>query len=207
MFIGRSCRAGGMAKGKDDLILKDRMQFELDANGNVATLYGRVDLSDYVSIPKSEGLKVKQIRFQVRDTTSDQTGSFDQVLKPSFQTNTFSNLKIYATTTAYENAQDVGIGSPNVIALVEHQSYNNIFVDPGTGPVGGNTIISYFEYGVPDLHPDGFPVVTDMLIGVAAHDCERYANETLELDIMIVAEPAKITKDDMEMMLTQATDI
>ena len=47
-----------MAKNKGDVILRDRLQFEVDANGDVSTLYGRIDLSDYVSIPKSEGLKI-----------------------------------------------------------------------------------------------------------------------------------------------------
>ena len=52
-----------MAKGKNDLILRDRMQFTFTGD-DIPTLYGRVDLSDYVSIPKSEGLKIKEIRFK-----------------------------------------------------------------------------------------------------------------------------------------------
>ena len=175
-----------MAKGRSDLILRDRMQFDLDASGDVATLYGRIDLSDYVSIPKSEGLKIKEVRFQVRNPNLTVTGSFDQRLTQDVNTSKFASLKLYSTTTAYETAVDVGIGSPNVINVVEHQAYNN---------------------GVPDLHPEGFPVVTDLLIGVAARGATHYANTTLELDIMLIAEPVKLTKDDMEQMLTQATDL
>ena len=163
------------------------MQYDVDNNGDVATLYGRVDLSDYVSIPKSEGLKIKEIRFQVRDTSEPQTGSFNQLLNRDATTATFSSLKLYSTTTAYETAVDVGIGSPNVINVVEHQCYTHT-IENGSGTnVGGNTLISYFEYGVPDLHPDGFPVVTDLLIGVAAENMAAYKNKTLELDIMIIA--------------------
>ena len=195
-----------MAKGRDDLILRDRMQFDFDNSGDVATLYGRIDLSDYVSIPKSEGLKIKEIRFQVRNPSAADTGSFDQRLIQDVTTSKFANLKMYSTTTAYETAVDVGIGSPNVINVVEHQAYNNV-VEQGGVNVGGNTFVSYFEYGVPDLHPEGFPVVTDLLIGVAANNCVHYNDQTLELDIMIIAEPVKLTKDDMEQMLTQATDL
>tara|TARA_Y100001951_G_C11274225_1_gene260768 strand:- start:71 stop:664 length:594 start_codon:yes stop_codon:yes gene_type:complete len=197
-----------MAKSRDDLILRDRMQFDVDANGDVSTLYGRVDLSDYVSIPKSEGLKIKEIRFQVRDpTASPETGSFSQLLNLDATTQQFANLKLYSTTTAYETAVDVGIGSPNVINVVEHQCYTHV-VQNGSGVnVGGNTLISYFEYGVPDLHPDGFPVVTDLLVGVAANNMINHRSTTLELDIMLIAEPVKLTKDDMEQMLTQATDL
>tara|TARA_R100000654_G_scaffold45592_1_gene71722 strand:- start:447 stop:1037 length:591 start_codon:yes stop_codon:yes gene_type:complete len=196
-----------MAKGKSDLILRDRMQFDVDASGNVDTLYGRIDLSDYVSIPKSEGLKIKEVRFQVRDTKEPRTGSFNQLLNRNATTATFSSLKLYSTTTAYETAVDVGIGSPNVINVVEHQCMTHT-IENGSGTnVGGNTLISYFEYGVPDLHPDGFPVVTDLLIGVAGENMTAYNNDTLEIDIMLIAEPVKLTKDDMEQMLTQATDL
>mgnify|MGYP003147742371 CR=1 FL=1 len=206
MFIGCRRAQEAMAKGRSDLILRDRMQFDLDASGDVATLYGRIDLSDYVSIPKSEGLKIKEVRFQVRNPNLTVTGSFDQRLTQDVNTSKFASLKLYSTTTAYETAVDVGIGSPNVINVVEHQAYNNVVEQGGTN-VGGNTFVSYFEYGVPDLHPEGFPVVTDLLIGVAARGATHYANTTLELDIMLIAEPVKLTKDDMEQMLTQATDL
>jgi hypothetical protein len=197
-----------MAKGKNDLILRDRMQFTFTGD-DIPTLYGRVDLSDYVSIPKSEGLKIKEIRFQVRDPTLANVGSFNQLLLNPGATTTAAGaafLKMYTTTTAYETAQDVGIGSPNVINVVEHQHYITLAQESAVN-VGGNQLISYFEYGVPDLHPDGFPVVTDLLIGVAAENCTAYNNDVLELDVMIVAEPVKLTKDDMELMLTQATDL
>ena len=205
MFIG--CRRAQlcMAKGKNDLILRDRMQFTFTGD-DIPTLYGRVDLSDYVSIPKSEGLKIKEIRFQVRNPDFANTGSFNQQLNTGATNTEFSSLKMYTTTTAYETAVDVGIGSPNVINVVEHQTYFNV-IQEGATNVGGNMVLSYFEYGVPDLHPEGFPVVTDLLIGVAAENCERYNNDTLELDVMIIAEKVKLTKDDMEAMLTQATDL
>ena len=197
-----------MAKGKNDIILRDRMQFTFSGD-DIPTLYGRVDLSDYVSIPKSEGLKIKEIRFQVRDPTVPNSGSFNQLLLNPGATTTSAGaafLKIYSSVTAYETAQDVGIGSPNVINVVEHQHYITLVQESGQN-TGGNQLVSYFEYGVPDLHPDGFPVVTDLLIGVAAENCTKYNNDVLELDIMIVAEKVKLTKDDMELMLTQATDL
>jgi alcohol dehydrogenase class IV len=45
------------------------------------------------------------------------------------------------------------------------------------------------------------------LIGVAAQDANTYADNTVEIDIMIIAEPKKVTKDDLERMLAQATDL
>lgn len=188
-----------MAKGKNDLILRDRLQFTFDANGAVATLYGRVDLSDYVSIPKSEGLKIKEIRYQLRDPNNVNTGIFRlQLTDVATLTGTPPSLKMYATTTAYETAVDVGIGSPNVINCVTiRQEYD------------GDAYLQteYVDWSTPNLHPEGFPVVTDILIGVAAVGCALLDNKTVELDIMVIAEPVKLTKDDMEAMLTQATDL
>ena len=56
-----------MAKGKSDLILRDRLQFDVDANGDTTTVYGRIDLSDYVNVVSLEGLSIKEIRYQLRD--------------------------------------------------------------------------------------------------------------------------------------------
>ena len=56
-----------MAKGSRDIILRDRLEFTTTAGaGNVALVYGRVDMSDYVSIVKNEGLAIKEVRFQFR---------------------------------------------------------------------------------------------------------------------------------------------
>ena len=199
MFIGCRRAQESMAKGKNDLILRDRLQFTFDANGAVATLYGRVDLSDYVSIPKSEGLKIKEIRFQLRDPATANTGVFRALLtNVSTATGVPPSLKMYSTTTAYETAVDVGVGSPNVINCVEIRQEQD---------TDAFLYTDYIEYSTPTLHPEGFPVVTDILIGVAASGCVLLQNDTVELDIMVIAEPVKLTKDDMEAMLTQATDL
>ena len=55
-----------MAKGANDVILRDRLQFDIDVNGNTSLVYGRIDLSDYVSIPQNKGLAIKEVRFQLR---------------------------------------------------------------------------------------------------------------------------------------------
>lgn len=188
-----------MAKGKNDLILRDRMQFTFDALGNVTTLYGRIDLSDYVSIPKSEGLKIKEVRYQLRNPQVVNTGNFRlQLTNVATIGSVPPSIKMFATTTAYETAQDVGIGSPNVINCVTiRQEYD----------ADAYLQTEYVDWSTPNLHPEGFPVVTDILIGVAAAGCDLLADDTVELDIMVIAEPVKLTKDDMESMLTQATDL
>ena len=112
-------------------------------------------------------------------------------------------MQVFATTTAYENAADIGIASPNVL---------NVFTMSTTregDPATGSFIWENQEHfrGVYDLHPEGYTVITDLLIGVAASNCTKLQGETVEIDIMMIAEPKKVTKDDLERMLAQATDL
>ncbi len=188
-----------MAKNKGDLILRDRLQFTLDSSGNLDVNYGRIDLSDYVNVVRDEGLHIKEITYQLRTPTIE-TGVFDPVL--GTDTTTFASMQVFATTTAYENGGDVGIASPNVL---------NVFTKSTTRETNndGSQLWENQEHfrGVYDLHPEGYTVVTDLLIGVAANSCTKYRSETIEIDIMMIAEPKKVTKDDLERMLAQATDL
>lgn len=191
-----------MAKAKGDLILRDRLQFTLDGNGNLGVNYGRVDLSDYVNVVRDEGLHIKEITYQMRRSgPGGNTCVFDPVLSDA--TVAFASMSLFATTTAYEDANDVGIASPNVL--------NNFTLSTTRegDPATGSFIWENQEHfrGVYDLHPEGYTVVTDLLIGIAADNCTKYQQETVEIDIMIIAEPKKVTKDDLERMLAQATDL
>jgi len=38
-------------------------------------------------------------------------------------------------------------------------------------------------------------------------NCGKYAGNTIEIDIMMIAEPRKITKTELQDMLTQAQDL
>jgi len=190
-----------MAKRANDLILRDRLQFTLDGSGDLSVNYGRIDLSDYVSVVRDEGLQIKEITYQLRNTSAtNKTAVFNPVLCDA--TEAFASMQIFATTTAYESATDVGIASSNVL--------NNYTLT--TNRFGNAVDIAIWENqerfrGVYDLHPDGYTVVTDLLIGVAANDCNALAGATVELDIMIIAEPRKVSKKDLERMLAQATDL
>jgi len=166
-----------MAKGKLDLILRDRLQFELDATGNRTTVYGRFDLSEYVNTLERRGLSIKEVQFMMRNpntVTAVNTGAFDLLGDITTDGNIQrSNLKVYATTRAYEAAKDVGIASPDVLCIEAWQTYL------GPGPDEAFMVLNN-KYGTPDLHPDGFPVVTDLLIGVAADDWTSEASQTLD---------------------------
>ena len=195
-----------MAKGKNDLILRDRLQFTLDASGDLPVVYGRIDLSDYTSVVNNEGLSIKEMRIQVRNPENQNTGTFnpDLVGNNAAAGVYLASMTIYGTTTAYESAVDVGIGSPNTFFQAEYVT----FTGKETGATAPSfTNVDYIQYGTPDLHPSGYVVVSDVLVGIATNQALTYADETLELDIMLIAEPVKVTKDELKEMLAQATDL
>ena len=202
-----------MAKGANDIILRDRLQFDIDATGSTNLVYGRIDLSDYVSIPEAKGLAIKEVRFQLRTRTNrgvwpnymcaTDTSAFGT--SPSFR----GEVKVFATTTAYENVVDVGIGSPNVLCVYDKQS---TLIGAGTAPGAATAFaIDTYEHmhGTPDLHPEGYDVVTDLLIGIALTGCNHptLTDSTAEIDVMIIAESKKITQKDLTQMLSQAQDV
>jgi len=191
-----------MAKRNDDIVLRDRLQFTLNGSGNLPVVYGRLDLSDWVSVVNEQGLNVKEITYQLRRAgEGGNTCVFDPVLSDA--TVSLASIQVFATTTAYEDANDVGIGSPNVL-----NNYTMSTTREGD-PATGSFIWENQERfrGVYDLHPDGYTLVTDLLIGVATDSCTKYNSETIEIDIMMIAEPRKITKTELQDMLTQAQDL
>lgn len=193
-----------MAVGKNDLIMRDRLQFDFDAAGDVATVYGRIDLSDFVNVVSGKGLAIKEVRYQLRDPTNTaNTGTLDPLLIGG--SGTFASVKMFATTSAYENATDVGISSPNVLSVVEATSVAIIIASANGDAVSLQN--QWVEWSTPDLHPAGYNVVTDLLIGIAANDCLALASKTIEVDVMLIAEPIKLTKDDLNDMLIQAQDL
>ncbi len=204
-----------MTKNSGDIILRDRMEFDLDNNGDRTTVYGRIDLSSYISVSQKKGLAIKEIFFQVREQNStllDNTGIWDWMVADELSDvgGHVGALKLYATTRAYENAADVGIASPDVICLREYISSTSPTDDGGGGSnatVGTSYAYSDRYYGPMYLHPTGYTVVSDLLIGVAADRWLANTDSTLEIDILIIAEEVKVTQERMNDMLSQAQDL
>lgn len=205
-----------MAKRSSDVILRDRMQFTLDSAGDKTTVYGRINLDDYVNAVEGNGLNIKEVFIQPRLTTTGNqglanTGAFTPLAAtPSVGASSsqiFSALKVYATTRAYENAIDVGIASPDVFHMEEwvNAVYQN--ANSATAGRGLSVQTEHSRYGPTDLHPDGYTVVSDILIGVAADNIDYLDDEVIELDVMIIGQPVNVTKSDLMEMLTQAQDL
>ncbi|AXH78302.1 MAG: hypothetical protein [Circular genetic element sp.] len=202
-----------MAKNSGDVILRDRMQFELDPSGDRTTLYGRIDLSAYVNPVERSGLAVKQMFFQLRSPSGGTlTGVFDPVansFSPGSTEDKVASLKMWLSTRAYENAVDVGIASPDVLCVYERSSIvgNTVYSDPGVVGTSAALINEDHWYGPEDLHPNGYTVVSDLLVGIAAEQWLSEGEKIIELDVVLIAEPIKVTTERMNEILSQAQDL
>lgn len=204
-----------MAKNAGDVILRDRMQFTFEAGGDRSTLYGRIDLSSYVDPVNRQGLAVKEVRFQVREPLGISGANNTGIWAPIGDWTTSSatqgqkaGLKVYATTRAYENASEVGIASPDVLCVYEILQLTGATpADAGLPIVSPALWVKENWYGPKDLHPEGYTVVSDLLVGVAADNWETDSEATLEIDIMIIAEPVSISTARMNEILSQAQDL
>jgi hypothetical protein len=206
-----------MAKGTNDVILRDRLQFTLGATGDLAVVYGRLDLSDYVNPVEKKGLSIKEFHVmpRIQNGTSGEipgqmtnTGTWinGASLIPAASGDSFAALKVFGTTRAYQHAYDVGIGSPDVFHLEEWAQAENVLADAAIGAAATYTAF-HNEYTPSDLHPDGYVLVSDILVGVAADNLRAYDSAVLELDILVIAQPVTIGAKQLTEMLTQAQDI
>ena len=207
-----------MAKAKSDVILRDRLQFTLTSDADLSLVYGRIDLSDYVNVVERKGLLIKDVFIQPRDPNNGSgevanTGIWSVLfsdLNPAAGTDSQTCWKFFISSRAYESAADVGIASPDVLHIEEYVISR--YVGDAAINTGAYMTEGFYRgnYPMRDYHPGGYPVVSDLLVGVAvdasASDSE-FDSATLEVDIMLIAEPTTITQKDMTQLLTQAQDL
>lgn len=202
-----------MAKNSGDLILRDRMQFDIDAGGERTTLYGRFDLSQFTDPVSRMGLAIKEVYFQFRNSASGElpnSGGFNPVgaIGDSANDTRTACLKVYACTRAYEQAAQVGIASPDVLCVYErYSSASPAYFNAGALESGQGILTENLWYGPRDLHPSGYTVVSDLLIGIASDNWIQEGDKTIELDVVLVAEPVKVTTERMNEILSQQQDL
>lgn len=203
-----------MAKAKRDIILRDRLQFTLDASADLGLVYGRIDLSDYTNVVQKRGLMVKDIFLQVRNPNNVGAGAantgiwsvLNSDLEPTIGADGYNAWKIFVSTRAYESATDVGIASPDVLHIEE-------YVISRYHAAAGPTVTSEgyaAAFPMRDYHPGGYPVVSDLLVGIAVDSNSsdsQYNDGTFEIDIMLIAETTRVTDEQMTQLLTQAQDL
>lgn len=223
-----------MAKATGDLILRDRLELTLSSAGDQDTVYGRMDLSDYVNPVERKGLRIKEIRLQPRvlnnpDGTSthgtglQNTGVWvpcamgnvpSAVAEGTADSNEWSAFKLIATTRAYESMVDCGIASPDLYHAEEWVSYDGVMVFLAPGATASSALAKNFcqhtIYGTPDLHPGGATIVSDLLIGAAADNWEWGLQDDtaiVQIDVLVIAEPVTITQAALNEIIVQQQDL
>ena len=206
-----------MAKGPTDIILRDRLEFQL-TSGGLPLVWGRINLDDFVNPLKNEGLDIKEIFIQARTNGGTgeivlhlpNTGNFwpgAGFVPAGAGEDQWAGMKVVASTRAYQNMSDIGIGSPDVYHVETWTQFQSHVIDAVTGSAMTNNQL-HNKYGVQDLHPSGAPIVTDLLIGVAVDGFTSYDDaDVLFLDVQIVASPTKIGTKQLTEMLTQGQDL
>lgn len=193
-----------------DVMIRDRFQVQVNADGNIATLYGRVDLSDYNDLPQSRGLMVKHVRASIRDrsdTLLTNTGNFNYFSNTDLSITTDSYIssatKLWVTTRAYSNGEEVGIASPDVLYTKETTLLGS-FNGANSQNFVGNL---YTEENLGDFAPHGFPIISDLLVGIAMDKYDTFDDEYIEVDFFAIVSPKKFTQKQVLEMTSQQTDL
>jgi hypothetical protein len=200
-----------MAKNSNDIIIRDRMQATFDGSGNLALTYGRINLDDYVSAVDRKALRIKEMYVSLRAPATEDTdlnlpitGEMSQILaKPAVGAEHGACIKVLATTRAYSTASELSLGSPDLFHL-ETWTFSSVAGTTTTGNL--SSFYTNKRYGPMDFHPAGFPVISDVLVGLAADKCTMYANSDVELDVFIIAERETVTQATLTTLLTQQND-
>jgi hypothetical protein len=187
----------------------------MGGSGDLSLVYGRVDLSDYVNVVKREGLLVKDIYIQIRNPSASgglnlgRAGIWSPIgtsIPNAPDTNDGDAWKVFVSTRAYEDAADVGIASPDVLHIEDWW----VVTLAGQAPSQYAVDVVHNIYPTRDYHPGGYPVVSDLLVGIAVDSSvsnSSWDDATLEVDIMLIAETTTVTSNQMTQLLTQAQDL
>ncbi len=201
-----------MALGKNDLILRDRFQFTLNSDGEIDTVYGRLDMSDFVNVTEQKGFRVKDIVLQIRDPNNvaggvANTGNWQPAGDgwATLGSDAYNAWKITVGSRAYESLSDVGIASPDILHVETWTQWMNY---PGAGEIA--QVTEHNIYPMRDLAPGGYTVVSDILVGVSVDTLstnDTWDDGVIEIDLMVIGKPTSVTQKAMTQLLVQAQDL
>lgn len=212
LLIRRGVFPDNMAVSTAPVILRDRVQFTLDAAGEIDTVYGRIDMSDYVNVTEKKGFRISDIVVQFRDPNNAggdvaNTGNWIPFgdSDPTVGSDGRDAWKVTVGSRAYEAMKEVGIGSPDVLHIEEYScwTYN---------PAAGEYATEYFHntYPITMLAPRGYTIVSDLLVGVSVDSSStnsQWDNGILEIDILVMGKPTTVSQKEMTQLFIQAQDV
>lgn len=208
--------------------VSDRLQFSLpNGSGDQQTIYGRVDMSDFIDPVSNKGVIIHDVQFQVRNPNGTQNSLNNTGMWSWFEdmtgtvaaswsdTNRNVGLKLCALNTAYQDLGEVGISTDGLYCVQEHTAFqsNSSIADAATQLAGGMSSIWYEQkdWTVSDLHGDGALLLSDLLIGLAADNLTVGAGSAvdieIEVDVVVHFTEKKVTQKEITQMITSNLDV
>jgi len=208
--------------------VSDRLSFTVpNGSGDVGTIYGRMDMSDFIDPTSNRGVIVHDVQFNLRNpagtkSTLTNTGMFSLFenmpasVAPSWDDEDRNiGVKLCALNTAYQDLAEIGISTDGVYCIQEHyafQSYHSI-ADAASGVGGGYSSLAYElrDWTVNDLHGDGALLLSDLLIGIACDNLQlgdaAAADIDIEVDVVVHFSEKKVTNKEITAMITANLDV
>jgi len=208
--------------------ISDRLQFSLpNGSGDQSTIFGRLDMSDFIDPTSNKGVIVHDVQFHVRNPNGTQNGLTNTGMWSWFENmngtlgagwaddNRNVGVKLVALNTAYQDLGEVGISTDGVYCIQEHtafQSYSSL-ADAPAGLAGGMSSVWYEknDWTVEDLHGDGSLLLSDLLIGLATDNLQLGAGTAvdieIEVDVVVHFTEKKVTQKEITQMITANLDV
>ena len=205
--MGINLHSAGLENQSTSVItLSDTYEFTTDANGDISTAYGRMDLSGYLDPASGDALVPVAIATQIREPGQSLTAGQWAKYGGSADGNTDSNsMRVIATSRAYSQINNVGIASEGIHYLRDQQlvwSCNDVAV---------NDEVFSAMWHDEEWGPDRLghtPLVADLLFGVEFEgNASQNANTTFRLDAVVQFKKIKLTKAQINKMLAARTDV
>lgn len=208
--------------------VSDRLSLTLpNGSGDQATIYGRLDMSEFIDPVANRGVIIHDVQFQLRNPSGTKnnltnTGMFSLLENMEGEvaagwTDDDRNIavKLVALNTAYQDLGECGLSTDGVYAIQEHyafQSYHSI-ADVAAQLAGGysSVVVEKRDWTVSDIHGDGALLLSDLLIGVAMDNVtvgdSAAADINIEIDVVVHFTEKKVSQKEITQMITANLDV
>jgi hypothetical protein len=208
--------------------VSDRLSLTLpNGTGDVATIYGRLDMSEFIDPVANRGVIVHDSQFQLRNPTGTKSGltntgmfslleAMPGAIAPAWDDEDRNiGVKLVALNTAYQDLGECGLSTDGVYAIQEHyafQSYHSI-ADAAAQLAGGysSVVMETRDWTVSDIHGDGALLLSDLLIGVALDNVQlgdaAAADIDIEIDVVVHFTEKKVSQKEITQMITANLDV
>ena len=222
------CIETGVENNMARRTVSDRLKLTLpNGTGDQSTIYGRLDMSDFIDPSSNRGVIVHDVQFQLRNPNGTKNSLTRTGMWSWFENmdgtigltwaddNRNVGVKLVALNTAYQDLAEVGISTDGVYAVQEHTAFqaHSSIADSTQGLAGGFASLWYNkeDWTVEDLHGDGMLLLSDLLIGVAMDNLQvgdgLATDIDFEIDVVVHFSEKKVSQKEITQLITSNLDV